>query len=397
NVLEVISDHKISVETSPGLGLLSHYGPEVLAQNDYYPFGMLLPNRHEDGDEYRYGFQGQEKDNEVYDSDGSSVNYKYRMYNSRVARFFKVDPLAHQFPWNSQYAFSENRVIDGVELEGLEVSLVRNHGRDRVLYAFSRTFTDPDNVISLIGHGKPFVMVDKVGDERYIRKTDIDEHFEPILKRHKNYDVWKQQEDRTIVIYNCRTGRTVESNRTEGVVLKPIAQEISIAMPEVRVVAPDGRVKYKNGGEDIFGSVEKTHTDIDGDYDEGYDQYNTEIDDNRPSYWNVFEGGILVAQYSGDWKPHYSGHDKEAYDAEHLVYDINDSSTKPHGSFSEYYPESTAPSQEAPLVVDGKVVKEAGVLDISIDGDTLQNSIGGDTIRVNNDNNNESSSAGSGQ
>ena len=31
-----------------------------------------------------------------------------------------MDPLAAKYPWNSPYAFSENRVIDGVELEGLE-------------------------------------------------------------------------------------------------------------------------------------------------------------------------------------------------------------------------------------------------------------------------------------
>jgi len=34
--------------------------------------------------------------------------------------FLSVDPLAPDYPHNSPYAFSENRVIDGVELEGLE-------------------------------------------------------------------------------------------------------------------------------------------------------------------------------------------------------------------------------------------------------------------------------------
>ena len=43
------------------------------------------------------------------------------MHDPRVGRFFAVDPLAPEYPWNSVYAFSENRVIDGVELEGLEV------------------------------------------------------------------------------------------------------------------------------------------------------------------------------------------------------------------------------------------------------------------------------------
>lgn len=31
-----------------------------------------------------------------------------------------VDPLAKEYPWNSTYAFAENRVIDGLDLEGLE-------------------------------------------------------------------------------------------------------------------------------------------------------------------------------------------------------------------------------------------------------------------------------------
>ncbi|MGY5351350.1 RHS repeat domain-containing protein [Wenyingzhuangia sp. IMCC45533] len=86
--------------------------------NDYYPFGMLVPNRH-GGTDYRYGFQGQEKDNEVK-GEGNSLNYKYRMHDTRVGRFFAVDPLAAEYPHNSPYAFSENRVMDGIELEGLE-------------------------------------------------------------------------------------------------------------------------------------------------------------------------------------------------------------------------------------------------------------------------------------
>ncbi len=42
-------------------------------------------------------------------------------------RFFAVDPLAAKYPHNSPYAFSENRVIDGIELEGLEVHLFKDN------------------------------------------------------------------------------------------------------------------------------------------------------------------------------------------------------------------------------------------------------------------------------
>lgn len=69
--------------------------------------------------DYRYGFQGQEKDDEIK-GDGNSINYKYRMHDPRLGRFLSLDPLAKNFAHNSPYAFSENRVIDGIELEGAE-------------------------------------------------------------------------------------------------------------------------------------------------------------------------------------------------------------------------------------------------------------------------------------
>ena len=68
---------------------------------------------------YRYGFQGQEKDDEVK-GEGNSVNFKYRMHDPRLGRFFAVDPLFRQYSYNSPYAFSENVVVNAVELEGLE-------------------------------------------------------------------------------------------------------------------------------------------------------------------------------------------------------------------------------------------------------------------------------------
>ncbi len=61
-------------------------------------------------------------DNEIKGT-GNSINYKYRMHDPRVGRFFAVDPLASKYPYNSPYAFSENKVIQFIELEGLEVFL----------------------------------------------------------------------------------------------------------------------------------------------------------------------------------------------------------------------------------------------------------------------------------
>jgi hypothetical protein len=43
-----------------------------------------------------------------------------RIYDPRVGRFLSVDPLNKDYPWNSSYAFAENRVIDGTDLDGSE-------------------------------------------------------------------------------------------------------------------------------------------------------------------------------------------------------------------------------------------------------------------------------------
>ena len=123
NVLAVVSGRKLGVDDSGNNnntpdGLIDYYEGDVLVAQDYYPSGMLmLEQRNFDIGENRFGFQGQEQDDEVKGK-GNSVNYKYRMHDSRLGRFFAIDPLAKSYSYNSTYAFSENRLIDGVELEG---------------------------------------------------------------------------------------------------------------------------------------------------------------------------------------------------------------------------------------------------------------------------------------
>lgn len=118
-----ISDRKLVIPNSVTIygELRNTYTADVLSTSDYYPFGMQMPERNFSSSEYRYGFQGQEIDNEVK-GDGNSVNFKYRMHDPRIGRFFAIDPLVKDYPWNSPYAFSENKLIQFIELEGAEVS-----------------------------------------------------------------------------------------------------------------------------------------------------------------------------------------------------------------------------------------------------------------------------------
>jgi RHS repeat-associated protein len=104
----------------PGNNAGSLYQAELISAQGYEPFGSLLPGRNYSSDAYRFGFQGAEKDDEVHGATGTSYAFEYRMHDPRIGRFLSIDPLAQDFAWNSPYAFSENRVLDGIDFEGLE-------------------------------------------------------------------------------------------------------------------------------------------------------------------------------------------------------------------------------------------------------------------------------------
>ncbi len=114
NVLAVISDRKFLVCDNG----TAFFEADIVMSSDYYPFGVRMDKRGFDA-AHRYGFQGQEQDEEFF---GGAVSYKYRIHDPRIGRFLSIDPLAPEYPWNSPYAFSENMVIHMVELEGLEAA-----------------------------------------------------------------------------------------------------------------------------------------------------------------------------------------------------------------------------------------------------------------------------------
>ena len=62
-------------------------------------------------------YQGQERTEDL----GLNVlEFKWRIHDPAIARFWQIDPLSESFVYNSTYAFSENSPIGFFELEGLE-------------------------------------------------------------------------------------------------------------------------------------------------------------------------------------------------------------------------------------------------------------------------------------
>ena len=96
---------------------------------------MLEPGRNYSvaNTNYRYGFNGKEKSDEI---NGSGVDYDYgaRILDVRLGRFLSADPLTPKYPELTPYQFASNSPIVGIDLDGREIEnyeatqIVKNHG-----------------------------------------------------------------------------------------------------------------------------------------------------------------------------------------------------------------------------------------------------------------------------
>jgi RHS repeat-associated protein len=96
------------------------YTARISSVLDYGPYGELLPGRTYTPSSSNYGFNGKRYDSEFHNNTGDIYDFHFRIYDPRLGKFLSTDPLEKEFAWNSPYAFAENRVIDGKDLEGKE-------------------------------------------------------------------------------------------------------------------------------------------------------------------------------------------------------------------------------------------------------------------------------------
>ena len=111
NVLVVITDRRLLIEGTGGLaGKIVSAEPDVLQANDYYPFGMMMSGRTwSAGSSHRYGFQGQELENEVYNS-GQTYSAEFWQYDGRLGRRWNVDPVV-KISESPYVTFSDNPML----------------------------------------------------------------------------------------------------------------------------------------------------------------------------------------------------------------------------------------------------------------------------------------------
>ena len=72
--------------------------------------GSLLPGRNYSSNTYRFGFNGQEKDDEIYGAPGTSYTAEFWQYDPRTVRRWNLDPIVKH--WESPYAcFNGNPIV----------------------------------------------------------------------------------------------------------------------------------------------------------------------------------------------------------------------------------------------------------------------------------------------
>ena len=122
NVLATISDRKVAVTGNAAIT----YTADILSGQDYYAFGMQMPERTITTGNYSYGFNGKENDNEVK-GDGNQQDYGFRVYDPRVGKFLSIDPLTKDYPELTPYQFASNTPIMAIDLDGLEAVVPKNN------------------------------------------------------------------------------------------------------------------------------------------------------------------------------------------------------------------------------------------------------------------------------
>lgn len=112
SVQTLVSDRKVPIH----LGT-DYFAPDVLQASDYYPFGMLMPERQLTDTAYGYGFHGFEADHELKGA-GNAYSTAFRLYDPRVGRWLSPDPVLKEH--ESPYAAFSNAPMNFMDSDGLD-------------------------------------------------------------------------------------------------------------------------------------------------------------------------------------------------------------------------------------------------------------------------------------
>ncbi len=126
--------------------------------SDYYAFGMIMPGRKFNAGDYRFGFNGQEKDDEI-SGVGNSYTAEFWQYDPRLGRRWNLDPEPQIFI--SDYVCFANNPVFRIDPLGNKVT---DFGvkKDGSVKQIGPTDNKPDKLFALNEDGTKKSNVDPV-------------------------------------------------------------------------------------------------------------------------------------------------------------------------------------------------------------------------------------------
>jgi hypothetical protein len=110
-----IANHLGNVLATYSDGKKTTHDANIISATDYYAFGMPMPGRTLGNGAYRFGMNGQQKDDEIFDGANSAEFWEY---DSRLGKRWNVDPVIKT--WEAAYASFNNNPIIYADSKGLD-------------------------------------------------------------------------------------------------------------------------------------------------------------------------------------------------------------------------------------------------------------------------------------
>lgn len=131
---------------------------------------MVQPERHIVG-EYRYAFNGMEKDDEIKGTN-NSYDFGARMYDGRVGRWLSRDPLEAKYPNHSPYHYAVNSPL-----------LFKDPNGEDAVVTISKDGTE-------VKYSSTIYIVGNEGDREYIRELQnlYNHHFADVVYEGRDKD-----------------------------------------------------------------------------------------------------------------------------------------------------------------------------------------------------------------
>jgi RHS repeat-associated protein len=115
NTLITFTDRKIPVDLNTD-NVIDEYWPDVIASNDYYPFGVKMKERTFSSENSRYQFNGKQFDEETETSD-----FGARMLDGDLALWGAIDKIVHEFLGWSPYSYAVNNPLFFTDPDGRDI------------------------------------------------------------------------------------------------------------------------------------------------------------------------------------------------------------------------------------------------------------------------------------